>query len=132
MPTAQMGAIAPLGLKKKKKQLYAPLVQEQARAGIATQMVMDRKNNEAQEEAKGLQQAELDFARENAAQQDQQWKADYELSQRAQAQQMQMAQDSLSAQKRQNNVNMVLGGLSTAASLFDAFDFGWSDVMELF
>ena len=72
MPTAQMGSVTPQGVKKK-KQLYAPYVQESAKAGVATQMVMDRKGNEATAEAKGLQEEQFKFQQDQAVADDAQW-----------------------------------------------------------
>ena len=41
----QYSAVQAQGMKKK-KQLYSPMIQEQAKQGIATQMVMDEKNKQ--------------------------------------------------------------------------------------
>lgn len=117
--SAQMGAVSPMGLKKKKN-LYAPMVQEQAKQGIATQMVLDRKNAESVEANKAFQEDQFAFQKEQAVLADQQWQADFALQ-----------QQQLNQQKKQNQYETWLGGLSTAANLVDAFG-GWDDIMGLF
>ena len=125
MPVSQQfSSVANSAGMKKKKNLYAPLIQEQAKQGIATQMVMDRKNQEQQEAATQLQQDQFQFAKDQSAREDQQWQSEQALNQ-------QQFNDQMSMQKKKQNMDMIFGGLSTAASLMDTFG-GWDSLMKLF
>lgn len=71
--SGQWGAVRPTGLKKKKG-LMAPIIEEQAKQGIATRMVTDakaRKQKDAEWEfQKQSKQQELDLQRQSLAQQE--------------------------------------------------------------
>ena len=105
---------------KKKKNLYAPMVQEQARQGVATQMVMASKDREAADQERQLQEDQFRFQQEQASVADQQWQKDYQAQ-----------QDALAQQRRQQNQSLIFGGLSTGMALMDAFG-GWDAIAGLF
>lgn len=119
--SAQIGSVQPLGVKKK-KQLYSPLIQEQARSGIATQMVLDRKNLEQQKEQDDFREEQFAFTKEQATTSDEQWKKDYALQEQGIINQQNQWENTFSAQKKRDTWGMVFGGLSTAATLLDAFN----------
>lgn len=139
MPVSgQIGAIQPVGMKKKKMR-FAPMVQEQARQGIATQMVVGQKQEEARQEEKAFQQEQLGIQKGQLEQENKQWQeqfalrqreneqaqtrwkaeqAQYEASQQAQRQQW---QSEMEARKKQQTQNMILGGAGIAADIMGLF-----------
>lgn len=131
------------GIKKKRGLLYGPMIQQQAARGIATQMVLANKEQQRYEQEKAQRAEELEWQREQAAQQSAQWQKDYEQKasqwesqQQARQEQWQkdynlrmqqidaqrqMGQQQLSQAKKRSGWEMALGGLSTAASIIGAF-----------
>ena len=113
--SAQINALSPQGIKKKKTNLMAPYVQEQARQGVATQMVMDQKAQGMQDEAKAFRDAEFEAAQQQNAAQNAQWQTEFE------AQQNQWNAE-MSARKKQNDINTYLGFGSLALELGGLLD----------
>jgi len=92
---SQMGAIVPQGIKKKKLNM-APIVQEQAQQGIATQLVSRAKENQQYEAERAFQERELQM-------QQKQWERDFEQ------------------RKKQNDYQNTIGGISTALEIVSLF-----------
>jgi len=99
---AQYGAIRPTGMRKKKGR-YAPIVQEQAKQGIATQLVSQSK---AQQQAKEEQA----------------------FNQATQTQQLEMQRRSLDLEKKRqkqqkwsNYGELAIGAVSTGLDIIDMF-----------
>ena len=113
--SAQIDALSLQGMKKKKTSLMAPYVQEQARQGIATQMVMDQKARGMQDEAKAFRDTEFEAAQQQNAAQNAQWQAEFD------AQQNQWNAE-MSARKKQNDINTYLGFGSLALELGGLLD----------
>jgi len=120
----QMSSVTRARGMKKKKNLYAPMVQEQAKQGIATQAVAAQKQQALDDADRQFQQDQFDFQKQQAFQRDQQWAAE---------QQMQQSQfdAQIAAQQKKQNMDMIFGGISTAANLMDTFG-GWDAIMDLF
>jgi phage-related minor tail protein len=102
--SGQMSAVAPKGVKKKKFQ-YAPYIEEQAKQGVATNLVMGQKEKQRYEEEKAFQEKEF------AAQQTQ-WQT-----------QMEQQRKEFEQKKKQNDIQNMLGGLSTFATIGEVL--GW-------
>jgi hypothetical protein len=102
--SSQGGAnVNPIGMKRKKKRM-APIIQEQARQGIATKSVADAKAK---------------------AQADQEWefnKASREAELRMQERQLEMNEKMAKHQKNMGYVQAGLGVLSTGIELLDWLD----------
>jgi hypothetical protein len=125
--SGQIGAVQPQGMSKKKSR-YASLVQEQAHRGTATQMVLDRKEQEEYEKAKGLQESQFAFQQEQADLASEQWQKEYALGQTNLANQQSYWDKQLSQQKKQQTWDKILGGASTAATLGLAMGIGKSGI----
>ena len=121
--SGQIGAVQPQGMSKKKSR-YASLVQEQAHRGTATQMVLDRKEQEEYEKAKGLQESQFAFQKEQADLAGEQWQKEYALGQTNLANQQSYWDKQLSQQKKQQEWSNALGIASTAATGYLAFSGG--------
>lgn len=136
--SGQIGAIQPMGIKKR-KQRYAPMIQEQAARGIATQMVLGRKEKEAKAAETGFREEQLGIQREQQAAQTEQWGKEYALRQQEIAQQkerfaaeqsqwkaqhaaqQQQWRTEMEAAKKQQRQQMILGGAGIAADLIGTY-----------
>jgi len=98
----QMG-ISPAGMKKKKNR-FAPIIQEQAQQGIATKMV-------AQQKDQALQDEQWQFQQDTTNQ---------ELA--LQRQQMSLAEDQAKFQKKMGYAELGMGAVSTAMEVMNFFD----------
>ena len=96
MVVGQMGAVQPQGIRKKKRLRYAPLVQEGAKRGVATQLVADAKEEQRYQEEKAFQEEQAAIAQK-------QWKKEFEM------------------RKKQNLINNTMAGISTAIEVADFF-----------
>ena len=122
----QYGAVTRARGMKKKKNLYAPMIQEQAAQGVATQSVIAQKNREREDEALQFRDKQFDWQQEQSRLSDQQWQQEQDMQQRQFDADMafQREQQSIAEQTQRNN--MILGGISTAANVFDmAGGFDW-------
>lgn len=61
--SSQMGSINPAGMKKKKNR-YAPMIQEQARAGTATNLVAAAKENKQYKEEQKFKERQAQIQQE--------------------------------------------------------------------
>ena len=97
---AQYGAVRPSGMKKKRGR-YAPIVEEQAKQGLATKSVIEGKKR-AQE------------------------KAEWEFNKSSREQELKMQQKSLKMQKKQAKHDKYMGyvdlGLSFGSTAFEILD----------
>ena len=98
----QAGAVQPIGIKRKKLR-RAPMIQEQAKRGIATRLVTDQKDREQYE-------SEMAFEKEKFAAQEVQWKKD-----------MKQREREFEQRKKYDTVNTLFAGISTAATILDFF-----------
>jgi hypothetical protein len=123
--SSQFQAIQPKGIKKKKN-LYAPMVQEQAAQGIATQAVIARKQQEQQEADTQFRDDQFAFQQQAQEQQNQQWQQEVDMQNQQFQAQMEHNRNLQSQAETAQQQNIILGGISTAANLFDAVGgFDW-------
>ena len=118
--SGQIQALAPQGISKK-KQRYAPMVQEQAKANTATQQVVDTKEQQRYADEVAMQEDQFRFQQDQAALASQQWQREMELSQQQFAQQKAYWARSNAQQKKTSDWEYAMGGLSMAANLYSLF-----------
>ncbi len=117
--SAQINSISPTGLRKKKR--LAPLVQEQAKAGTATSMVLAGKNKAQAEEAKGLQQEQMQLSQDQFTASQTQFDQNYALQQDQMAAEQSRFQEQQSQQRKKNQWDMILGGAGLAMDIMSFF-----------
>lgn len=93
--SAQQSAVTPMGIKKKKTR-FAPIIQEQARQGIATKMVVAGKEREQQQQ---------EFAFEKQKHQES----------------LAMQTQQFAEQKKARKAQTIVSGISTAAQIASLF-----------
>ena len=130
--SAQWASVTPRGMKKKKN-LYAPMIEEQAAQGIATRAVIESKEQQRYDEERDLREQEFALQEQQFEEQQAQWQKDYDAQQSqwqadydARMQQIQEQEAQWNAdfaqRRKQDRYSNIIGGLSTAASLLSAFD----------
>lgn len=110
----QQMAISPAGMKKKKNR-YAPIIQEQARQGLATKMVAQQKQDEIADE-------QWQFEKKTTNKQMALERQQMEQQQAQHAESMKLAEDQADFNEKMGWAKVGMGAVSTAVEVLDFFD----------